>query len=49
MPKGLMEAFRHYGEEAFRLAIETEVVDVVPSFDDRQLADRAVLRAGRRK
>jgi hypothetical protein len=40
LPKQTVEAFRHYGEEGVPLlVIEGEAFDLVPSLDDRELAD----------
>ncbi|OSI24906.1 hypothetical protein BST65_17270 [Bradyrhizobium canariense] len=52
LPKHTTQAFKHYGEQGVPLlVIEGEAFDLVPSLDDRQLADlfyqldRDVLRA----
>lgn len=39
LPKHLREAFRHYEEGLSLRVIENEAVDLVPSLDDRHLAD----------
>ncbi|WP_156947597.1 hypothetical protein [Bradyrhizobium sp. WSM3983] len=39
LPKHLREAFRHYEEGVPLRVIENEAVDLVPSLDDRHLAD----------
>lgn len=39
LPKHLREAFKHYEEGVPLRVIENEAVDLMPSLDDRQLAD----------
>lgn len=39
LPNHLVQAFKHYEEGVPLCVIENEVVDLVPSLDDRQLAD----------